>query len=412
MAASEKVKAKRIMQRMEALAACSSSVRGVTRLAFTDESEQANSLVSQWMMEAGMTVRRDELGNLIGRYEGRRPDAPILLIGSHLDSVAEGGKFDGILGVITGIEAVQTLFEQDTRLEHPMEIIGFCDEEGARFHTTFLGSRAMTGSLTEADFQCCDPDGMTLFDAMKKVGLEPMQYKRAARDPQTLLGYMELHIEQGPILEKMGQSCGVVSGIASQSRYTFQIGGLAGHAGTVPLPMRKDALAGAAEIIQAIEAIALQHPGLVATVGKLSIQPGASNVIPGLVEGTLDIRCMDEEKKLEALQAIIETSHQISDRRGLNCIFTKVMDSSAVSCSPRLIRTIQSVLEDYQMNPTPLVSGAGHDAMAMSSITDVGMIFIRCKDGISHQPDEYVSLEDIQMGARVLLDVILRLNQP
>lgn len=409
---SEKVKVERMIQRIEALATCSSSVHGVTRLAFTDESEQANSLVSQWMCEAGMSVRRDEMGNIIGRYEGRRPDAPILLIGSHLDSVAKAGKFDGILGVITGIEVVQTLFEHDIRLEHPIEIIGFCDEEGTRFHTTFLGSRAMTGSLTEIDLQCCDQNEMTLSDAMKEVGLEPMQYKLAARDPKTILGYIELHIEQGPVLEEMDQSCGVVSGIASQSRYTFQIEGLAGHAGTVPLPMRKDALAGAAEIIQAIETIALQNPNLVATVGKLSVQPGASNVIPGEVEGTLDIRCMDERKKLEVLQAMIEASHQIADRRGLNCTFTKVMDSSPVNCCTQLTRTIQSVLEDYQMNSVPLVSGAGHDAMAMSSITDVGMIFVRCKGGLSHHPDEYVSVEDIQMGARVLLDVIFRLNQP
>ncbi|MFC4766791.1 allantoate amidohydrolase [Effusibacillus consociatus] len=406
----QRVKADRIAQRIEELAKCSTTERGVTRLSFTKESETANGLVAGWMREAGMSVRRDELNNIIGRYEGNQPDAPALLIGSHLDSVIEAGKYDGILGVIAGIEVVQTLFENGIRPKHPIEVIGFCDEEGTRFHTTLLGSRAIAGDLQEEDLQAKDAAGITLAEAMKEIGLDPANYRLAARDPKTLLGYLELHIEQGPVLEQMNQACGVVSGIAGQSRYQFRVEGLAGHAGTVPVPMRKDALVGTAEMIQAIERIALQYENLVATVGKLSVSPGASNVIPGLVEGTLDIRSINNETRLAALNRILEECKSICERRGLACEFSKVMESPAVPCSSRFIEAISSVLEERNMKSVQIVSGAGHDAMAVAGITEIGMIFVRCKDGLSHHPDEFATTEDMGMGASVLLDVVLKLT--
>jgi allantoate deiminase len=399
----------RLVQRLEELAKFSTTDRGVTRLSFTKESEAANELVSEWMYEAGMTVRRDELGNVIGRYEGTQPDAPALIIGSHLDSVIEGGKYDGTLGVITGIEIVQTLFESGFRPKYPIEVVGFSDEEGTRFHTPLLGSRAIAGSLCAKDLEARDENGVTLAAAMQGIGLDPSKYELAARDPKTVLGYIELHIEQGPVLEQMGQACGVVSGIAGASRYQFRVEGQAGHAGTVPISMRKDALVGTGEMLQAIERIALQYESLVATVGKLSVYPGASNVIPGSVEGTLDIRCIVDERKHEAMERIIEECQRICQRRGLTCDFQKIMEFPAVLCSSRFINIIQSVLEEHEMKPVQLVSGAGHDAMAIASLTDIGMIFVRCKDGLSHHPGEAVTLEDMKKGASVLLDVVLKM---
>jgi len=406
----QKVNVDRIVQRIEELAKCSVTERGVTRLSFTKESQAANELVCQWMREAGMSVRMDELNNVIGRYEGTQPEAPALILGSHLDSVVEAGKYDGILGVISGIEVVQTLFENGIRPTHSIEVVGFSDEEGTRFHTTLLGSRALAGSLCEADLEAKDANGITLAAAMKDIGLEPTQYKRAARDPESILGYIEVHIEQGPVLEQMDQACGVVSGIAGASRYQFRVEGKAGHAGTVPISLRQDALVGASEMVLAIERIALEYPDLVATVGKLSVAPGASNVIPGLVEGTLDIRHIDDSIKQAALTRIIEECESIWQRRRLTGQFAKIMESPAAICSGRFIDVIGTVLEDYQMKPVQIVSGAGHDAMAMAAITEIGMIFVRCKDGLSHHPDESATAEDMGLGASILLDVTLKLT--
>ncbi|WP_238933670.1 allantoate amidohydrolase [Brevibacillus choshinensis] len=405
-----RMNAERMIDRIEKLAQCSRSVRGVTRLAFTKESEQANHLVDGWMKEAGMKVRRDALNNIIGRYEGMDPDAPVLLIGSHLDSVAEAGKYDGILGVIAGIEVVHAMHENGIVTKNPIEVIGFCDEEGTRFHTTLLGSRAIVGSLSEEDLEARDHEGVTVAEAMQAIGMNPDQYGRAARDPQSILGYLELHIEQGPVLWEKGQSCGAVAGIAGQSRFEFKVEGQAGHAGTVPLSMRRDALVGAAEMIQAVERIALEYESVVATVGKLAVLPGASNVIPGVVEGTLDVRSLHDETKRNALLAIIEEFHRIAHRRGLVCHIRRVMDSPAVVCTSQYVQTIETVLAQRGMKPLRLVSGAGHDAMALALITDIGMIFVRCKEGVSHHPDEYASPEDILESATVLMNVALRLT--
>jgi allantoate deiminase len=405
----QNVNVERVIERLEKLAQCSQTQKGATRLSFTKESVEANRLVSQWMHEAGMTVRRDALNNVIGRYEGNLPEAPVLLIGSHLDSVVEAGKYDGALGVVAGIEAVQIMNENGIRTKHPIEVIGFCDEEGTRFHTTLLGSRAIAGTLREKDLEAKDKDGVTLAKAMQESGLDPSKYGMAARDAKSILGYLELHIEQGPVLEELNQACGAVSGIAGQSRYEFRVEGRAGHAGTVPVGMRKDALVGASEMIQAIERIALQYDAIVATVGKLSVLPGASNVIPGVVEGTLDVRSIDDERRSAALREILEECYRIAQRRGLKCTFKPVMESPVVACSVEFVETIESVLEDYQMKPIRLASGAGHDAMAVADLTDIGMIFVRCREGLSHHPDEYASPEDIQLGTSVLLDVILKI---
>lgn len=406
----DKINLERMMHRLNQLALCSRGSRGITRLSFSRESECANRLVRDWMREAGMVVRMDPLGNVIGRYEGRRPCAPAFLIGSHLDSVIEGGKYDGTLGVVAGIEVVQTLREQGLRPDLPIEVIAFCDEEGARFHTTLLGSRAMAGMLRDEDLCAQDSDGITLAEAMRSFGLDPSRYTDAVRDPRTIAGYLELHIEQGPVLEREDLACGAVSGIAGAARCRFRVEGRASHAGTVPMSLRRDALAGAAEIVLAVERIAGRMPSVVATVGQLRVFPGASNVIPGAVEGTLDVRSMEDEQRQAVLKEICEEAERISRRRGLSFTCRTVMEAAATPCSARLVQAVEEALAKRGLKPLRIPSGAGHDALAMASLTEVGMIFVRCRNGISHHPDEYVAPEDVRTGTAVLLDAVLGLT--
>jgi allantoate deiminase len=404
------VDAKRISTRIEQLAGCSSTSVGVTRLPFTAESSEAERLVEEWMKAAGMTVRKDGLNNIIGRYEGKNPSAPVLMVGSHLDSVIEAGKYDGILGVISGIEVVQTLRDNGLILDNPIEVVGFCDEEGVRFHSTFLGSRAIAGTFTDKDLERADEKGITIAEALKGIGIaDPYAYKNASRTPEELLAYLELHIEQGPVLEKENEPVGVVSGIAGATRFSFEIIGKSGHAGTVPVAIRQDALLGASDLICYIEKIALQNKPLVATVGKLTVSPGASNVIPGLVTGTLDIRDLNVERKQKAIDAILTESERIAESRGLQMKFEQVMEADPVYCNEEIIRLIEESISERSGGVVSLVSGAGHDAMAMADVTNVAMIFVRCKDGLSHHPDEFVTVEDMGAGAEVLYSIVTKL---
>jgi allantoate deiminase len=404
------VDAKRINTRIEELAGCSSTSVGVTRLPFTAESSEAERLVEEWMKAAGMSVRKDGLNNIIGRYEGKDPTAPILMIGSHLDSVIEAGKYDGILGVISGIEVVQTLRDNGIVLDNPIEVVGFCDEEGVRFHSTFLGSKAVAGTFTAEDLGRRDGNGITIAEALKSIGIsDPDAYKSARRTPEELLAYLELHIEQGPVLEKENEPVGVVTGIAGATRFSFDIVGKPGHAGTVPVAIRQDALLGACELISFIEKIALENEPLVATVGKITVGPGASNVIPGFVTGTLDIRDLNVERKQKAIDAILIESARIAETRGLQIKFEQVMEADPVYCNEEIMTLIEQSIREQGGSVVRLVSGAGHDAMAMADVTNVAMIFVRCKDGLSHHPDEFVTDEDMGAGARVFLSTVMKI---
>ncbi|MFC7395238.1 allantoate amidohydrolase [Scopulibacillus cellulosilyticus] len=408
----KRVNSNRIATRIDELSYCSEpTAGGVTRLSFTKEFQMAQKLVEQWMNEAGMTVRRDDLNNLIGRYEGKNPHAPVILIGSHLDTVIEGGKYDGMSGIVAGIEIVAVLHNSGIVLENPIEVIAFCDEEGVRFHSTFLGSKAIAGTLTEEELQVVDENGISIASAIRNIGLNPLNYKNAARDSKDVLAYLELHIEQGPVLEEEGVACGVVTGIAGASRYSFRIEGFAGHAGTVPVALRKDALAGTSELILEIERLAKEYAPIVATVGKLTVNPGSSNVIPGEVIGTLDIRDTNEQRKNEVLKQIFQSCEEICTRRGLQCHFDKVMEAAPILCSDSIISVIESAIQKNNMRVIRLISGAGHDAMAMADLTKIGMIFVRCTKGISHHPDEHAIPADLGLGAEVLLDTVLQLTK-
>lgn len=395
-----------IMARLDELAAISETPGLLTRRYLTPEHRAANDLVAAWMREAGMSVREDAVGNVIGRYEGATAGAPALLIGSHLDSVVDAGRYDGMLGVVTGIACVKTLAARGQRLPHAVEVVGFCDEEGTRFQSTYLGSRAVAGAFESALLERSDAEGVTLAKAMTAFGLDPARVGESARRPEELVGYLELHIEQGPVLEDEGLPVGVVTAISGQTRLVLMLEGIAGHAGTVPMGLRKDALAGAAACVLAVEELCRAHPPVVGTVGRLTVAPDATNVIPGSVQFTLDLRAPDDAQRESVLAALRERFETVARERGLTLSIETVHQAGSVACAEPLRAHLAGAIERCGWPVRELPSGAGHDAAAMAGITDVGMIFVRCDGGISHNPAEAITTADAAAGARVLLDAI------
>lgn len=395
-----------IMARLEELAAISEATDGLTRRYLTQEHQRANNLVRGWMQCAGMQVREDAAANIIGRYEGGSPGAPAVMIGSHLDTVVSAGKYDGALGVLTGISCVQALHDERIRLPFAVEVIGFADEEGVRFATAFLGSRAVAGTFDRDILLREDADGISMADAMLRFGLDPDRISDAARRREELLAYLELHIEQGPVLENESLPVGTVTTIAGACRLDVVIEGVAGHAGTVPMALRSDALTAASECVLAIEELAKGLPQTVATVGRLAVEPGAINVIPGRVEFAVDVRAATDALRNHVLKALRERVGEITHRRGVKSTIETTHDAANIACSAPLMDTIDRAIEANGWRALRLPSGAGHDGSAMAEITDVGMIFVRCKGGVSHQPGESIDSEDAAAGAKVLLYVL------
>ncbi|MBF0871660.1 allantoate amidohydrolase [Gluconobacter japonicus] len=361
--------------------------------------------VQIWMEEAGMAVRQDAVGNLIGRYEGTDPASPVLVIGSHLDTVRNGGAFDGNLGVMLGIELVSALRENDVRLPFPIEVIGFGDEEGSRFPIPMICSRAMTGLIDAVPQGVTDAQGMTVADAMVSYGLDPARLKDAARRPEDILAFIEPHIEQGPCLEAADRPLGVVTAIAAQTRQRVIVKGQADHAGTTPMLLRRDALAGAAEMILAVEKRGASGSGnQVATVGQMDVTPNTSNVIPGDVWFSLDMRAGSNEIRDRLAEEIRSDIRRIAERRGLEVSFTTPQHLAASACSPEIVSRFAHAIEKVTGEPAPqLLSGAGHDSMAMAGFCPMGMLFIRSPGGLSHHPDETVLVEDVELAHRALL---------
>ncbi|MFT9067112.1 MAG: allantoate amidohydrolase [Acetobacter syzygii] len=381
---------------------------GLFRAYLSDAYKATCTQVAQWMHEAGMTSRMDAAGNLIGRYEGQTPGAPALLIGSHLDSVRNAGRYDGMLGVMLGIEVVAHFAAQGLRLPFALEVIGFGDEEGSRFPTSMLTSRAVAGTLDALPLDTVDANGTTLRDVLHSNGLDPARYLEAAYKPQQVLAYLEAHIEQGPVLEAANMGVGVVTAIAAQYRFKVSMQGVAGHAGTMPMSLRKDALAAAAQAIAAIERIGASGPeDLVATVGQLFVGPGASNVVPGQATFSLDIRAGTAQVRDKAAAEICAALHTIAQQRGITLALERQNDLPPTPCDPDLTeRLATSVARVTGHTARRLVSGAGHDAMVMAALTPVCMVFIRCKEGISHNPAEAVRHDDAQQALLVMLDFI------
>ncbi len=377
--------AKEILRHCDELARISEEPGRITRTFASPAMRRANKLVGAWMREAGLTVREDAAFNLLGRWNCNDPKAKTLLLGSHLDTVRNAGKYDGPLGVLTAIAAVKSLRALGIKLPFHVEIAGFSDEEGVRYQTTYLGSRALTGTLTAADL----------------ARVKEKQIVKARRPRGEFLAYAEVHVEQGPVLEMHGLPVGVVTAIAGQSRLRVEFQGTAGHAGTVPMNLRHDALAGAAELV-----LAAEKSGVLATVGKLEIESGASNVIPGKVTLTLDVRSQTDSKRLAAVRSLRQKTRTITKQRGLKLVWQPIQETGAVQCDPAMIKIFSQCITRQGLKVFKLPSGAGHDAVALSAVCPVAMLFVPCQGGISHNPAEAVKAADIAVAVEVLTEFI------
>lgn len=382
---------------------------GVTRFSYSETEREANELVKQYMESAGLTVEEDAVGNVIGSLDGDK-NLPVIIIGSHIDTVPDGGKYDGALGVLTAIEVIHSLTEKGERLNHPVKVISFKDEEGSRFGFGMIGSRAAAGILTEADLEHTDDNGITIKQAMEDAGLKHTNFQQAIIDNIKL--YLEVHIEQGKILESNEMPVGNVTGIAGPLWLEFTLKGLAEHAGTTPMNQRQDALVGASIIISEIEKIASRTDTTVATVGKLNVKPNGTNVIPGEVQWNVDIRDIDEAKRDVVEEQIRTFANQVADERGLELTINELQRVEPVLCDSRIQEAIKkSIQEEVDVEAISLPSGAGHDGMQFKHVAPIGMIFVRSKDGISHNPKEFTSEEDIEKAGNVLYRTLLELDR-
>ena len=382
---------------------------GVTRLSFTEEERAAKDLVASYMREAGLEVREDVAGNLIGRREGSDPEVPVVLAGSHVDSVPNGGDFDGPLGVLAAVEALQVMEERDLNTQRPIEVVAFTDEEGARFGFGMIGSRATAGTLTPEDLDREDENGISIAQAMRDCSLDPERIGEAARPAGSIHAYVELHIEQGKILENEALPVGVVTGIAGPVWLRLILEGEAGHAGTTPMGLRRDALSAAAAIIGKVEREAARTGTTVGTVGQLELKPGGINIIPGHVSFSLDLRDIDQDVRDEVEARISDEARRICEERGIVLETQTLQRLPPVLCSDLVREAAKEACDALAFEPFELASGAGHDGMHLADLCPVGMIFVRSKDGLSHNPDEYSSREDCAAGAEVLYRTLLKL---
>ncbi|WP_454779421.1 allantoate amidohydrolase [Klebsiella michiganensis] len=391
--------AARVMARADELAAISETPDALTRVYLSPQHLEANQRAARWMTQAGMTVWQDSVGNICGRYEGEQEGAPAILLGSHLDTVRNAGRYDGMLGVLAAIEVVHGLHQQGRRLKQAIEIVGFCDEEGTRFGITLLGSRGITGTWPESWLAQTDADGVSVAQAMVLAGLDPARIHLAARRPEEIAAYLELHIEQGPCLEQEGLALGVVEAINGARRLNCRFTGEAGHAGTVPMSHRKDALVAAAEWMVRVETLSREQGGnRVATVGTLRCAPGAVNVIPGDVTLTLDIRGPHDQPLDALLDTLLNEAQAIASRRQLRFSAEEFYRIAATACDSGLQQVLSEAVQAVQGRSLTLPSGAGHDAIAMAERWPSAMLFVRCKGGISHHPAESVTADDVALA--------------
>ena len=401
-----------LMRQADVLGRFTQDAPRVTRTYLSPQHKQAGEYLIGLMQQAGMTAGFDALGNIVGRYEAASPQAPVVMTGSHQDSVRNAGKYDGLFGILTAIACVGDLHARGKRLPYTLEVVGFGDEEGVRFGSTLLGSRAVAGTFDPAVLAKTDADGMTMRDALTAFGLDPARFATVARRPEQVLAYAELHIEQGPVLEASGLPVGVVTAINGGNRFTMELTGMAGHAGTVPMGLRRDALAAAAECVLAVERIAGSMPDVVGTVGRIDARPGAMNVIPGKVQFSLDVRAPTDDKRHAAVAAMHAECASIAQRRTVGLAITPVWEASTAPCAPALQQQIAAAIEREGIRVHHLPSGAGHDGQAILDIAPIGMLFVRCEGGISHNPAEAVTLSDVATGTRVLARFILAFTPP
>jgi allantoate deiminase len=397
---------------IDALAAISAEPDRLTRLYLSPEHKRAAHQVGEWMRRAGMQVRMDAAATMHGflpaGIDGPRAGKKLLL-GSHIDTIIDAGRFDGILGVVAAIAAVEELRARGIKLPFGLEILAFGDEEGVRFPKTLLGSSTVAGIYEPDMLELTDAVGVPIGKALVEFGGDPQSLPAEGMRRGDVIGYLEVHIEQGPVLERAGEALGVVTAIASQGRYRLRVTGEAGHAGTVPMELRHDALATAAEIVLLVEELARKgaRHALVGTVGEITVSPGASNVIPGAAQFSLDIRASTDEARTGMAAEVRSRIRQIGARRGVIVGMETVHEKPVAVCAPRLKRAIAEAIHDtIGHKARELVSGAGHDGQAMIHLTDIGMMFVRCRAGISHNPLEFATVEDIGLAVEALVRTI------
>jgi allantoate deiminase len=394
--------AREVLERCDRAALFTEEPGRITRTFLCNAMRGLHEEVTLWMNAAGMVVHRDGAGNLIGHYEGTSTYRPVHVIGSHFDTVPDAGKYDGVLGVLVGIAAVQAL--EGSRLPFAIDVIAFSEEEGVRYRAPFLGSRAVAGQFDPRLLDRCDRQGVPMREAFRSFGLDPGRIGEAAYPAQRIHGYTEVHIEQGPVLESLGAPLGVVEGITGQSRLWATLHGQAGHAGTLPMRGRRDALAAAAELVLEVERVALERPGLRATVGSLSVQPGAVNVVPGRARLCVDVRHANDESRMAAVDEILRLSSELSNRRGVAFGIEEEEHHRAVPADSRLRAALEEAVTASGRAVHCLSSGAGHDAGVMAAVAPMAMLFVRSPGGVSHSPEETVIEDDV----RAAIDVLVR----
>jgi N-carbamoyl-L-amino-acid hydrolase len=403
---------KRIMELADRLAAWSESSDGLTCTYLSPAHRSVAADIRELMRQAGLVTEMDAVANVIGRYAAGEKAARALIVASHYDTVRNAGKYDGRLGVLTALVLADHLNRLGRKLPFHLDVVAFSEEEGVRFSSSFLGSSAVAGRFDATLLERRDADGVTLAAAMREAGLDPAKIPLLARHRAELVGYLEVHIEQGPLLLEEGLPVGVVSAIAGSVRSMVTISGTPGHAGTVPMARRHDAAAAAAELVLYVEKRCAQAPTLVGTVGQLVVPNGAINIIPGRCELSLDVRAADDATRDAAVSDIMAEIARIAATRGVGIDTQEVQRTAAVRCSPRLQSLLADAVKDAGVKPRHLPSGAGHDAMMFAGLTDIAMLFVRCGNGgASHSPREIVTAEDADIAARVMLDTVLRLAE-
>ena len=391
---------RRLMARLEAFADFTDEPRRLTRLFLSEAHRRAALAFIGWCSEARLEARIDAAGNVVARYEGKRAGAPALMLGSHIDTVRDAGLYDGNYGALAALAVVERLNARDERLDHAIEIVAFGDEEGVRFRTTLTGSRALVGNYPQDVLDQKDAQGVLMRDALLAFGGDP---ERAGSIRRTdVAAFVEAHIEQGPTLEAEGLPLGVVTAINGATRLEVVVDGLAGHAGATPMHLRQDALTAAAEMALAIEGRARSEPDLVATVGRLEVWPGATNVIPGHVQFSIDLRAPSDLNRAAALADVEARIFAIAATRGVRVSIAKSHEANAYVCDPNIVAGLAQAVEAVGVPPRLLPSGAGHDAMAMGKLCPAGMLFVRCKGGVSHNPLESITVEDCAIGLKAL----------
>lgn len=406
------IQRERLVKDFEAMAQLTAPVEGINRLAFTDADWAGRQYIIDRMTDAGLSIAIDDFGNVIGYKSGKNPELPVVMVGSHTDSVPNGGNYDGVVGVLSAIEVIRSMIDDGYEHDHTIAVVDFMCEESGRFGNATLGSKAMRGELTVQDLhRLVDKQGISLYEALKgrnlnPDGIETMAYKRPVKS------FTEIHIEQGKVLEHEQKTIGIVTGIAAPERFYVTIRGNADHSGATPMNLRHDALCGASKIILGIEEIVSmqEEPPVVGTVGVVEVTPGAMNVIPGAVKLGVDIRSISKVARNSVVTLVKEFIDITAEKRGLSYTIETIAQDHPVEMHPAMIREIEEAVKSVGVEYMTIPSGAGHDAMHWAEVVPTGMIFIPCRDGISHNPAEFAEMDDIVTGAAVLDKVLRKLS--